>query len=422
MAFIAGTPNALPATADWWHNFPPGGRPAWAWIRTAFPKVVNIEIKWGVVVVAFQHHIQEHGLLISSPSSLAVPPVRIRFLNSVGWVDFGSESIPDSIDIERFDPFQQFRVRDLGKVLNATKYKKSRSVTMFLDSNPLVNQALEWELQREGPNTLTPGKFNLTNVRVAELQPSAMHFSAEQFRALRKFRRMSQEAVVRHIESRTDGTTDAGQISIKRLRRLEEGKGMASAIEFGALLDSLLDARGMSCRLRAEVNLAPNNLNLQRVGSESPTSVKYEVRFPSFWVGPIWIHIRKMTHSRSTNSDTADATLSWGIWAAQLLVTSGVTVWSRRNLEGDPPLLIRLPVGWEVIAGIGHYDAPNSRHPIAIDINSGWIILDEANSETFYKSVVRAYELMLPLVLGRLKRSQKLFRRLEIFWDRRHSK
>ncbi|XVV10834.1 hypothetical protein ACQP2X_39250 [Actinoplanes sp. CA-131856] len=86
----------------------------------------------------------------------------------------------------------------------------------------------------------------------------------------------------------------------------------------------------------------------------------FEVIFPRFWVGPIWLQVRGPDPTAETTID-----LVWGPWRRRQRVRSGTVITTRKATTDAPELAVKVPTDWGFAAGLGAV-------PTAVDINKGW--------------------------------------------------
>jgi hypothetical protein len=90
------------------------------------------------------------------------------------------------------------------------------------------------------------------------------------------------------------------------------------------------------------------------------TGNQYSVRFPTYYIGPVWVQ----ASGRDAN-DTGLVDLAWGPWRRRQRVRSAMLLTTRKARPDSTPLMVAVPRGWRVVAGTG-------AAPAAADINHGW--------------------------------------------------
>lgn len=436
MARSLGTPGALPAQSLWWHNYPREGQPVWAWIRPEHAGEVRVEGEWGVAVFKVSRLCSPWGVILTCPYCTHNPPVRISFLDGGrGWVDFGVGEVPSRLGRERPRRVGR-RPKALSPtellVINAVMLIRPRSVTRLyhLNGGSQSKVLREWLRQANAAGALDylqtiedyspvpfPGYTDHADPKANPTFPPAerhIHFSGDDWRRLREARRLSARDVVNAL-ARIDGRVmrdlelgaDPDDLGTTWIRRNVEAGKPAPVSYIEAALDTIYDAGGITFRdlVPCQREASRSDYKPTLLHSSLPLPVTFTVKFPDFWVGPVWF---QFIYSRAAMSAPVGASafveMEWGPWGRALKASSGTTVWTRRSRVSVDPLVVHLPSGWELRAGMGRY-TPIGSDLDAIDINGDWVARSSEGRDAIFRQMIPVYEYLRrrePKRFGRL--------------------
>ncbi len=416
LLWAASTPAALPASEVWVANLRAADpyssspdrnriqRPSWLWLRTTGVAPSAAQVNWGpcTVIVEVDPGL---GTLLTTPISVANPAVHVRML-APGWADFGRGRPPKALGIreERAIPNMTFAKADnwAAWAVVTTLRQLSRRVPRWKDSlvdatnnQEFVSAALDNDDRYEPYRPL-----DLTSIDDLPLLGTATFRTGGGPGTVREGRRWSRtQAVARIADLDPDHPITEAQ-----LRRFEKlGKSTVPLLR--ARLDLVYEAGGA---------LGPDV-----VGTFEPGDGAANVQFPTWWIGPVWLRFVHSASSPSARGDgwpgytlvgadgslgasesermpvsrakavahaphlgdpsgegaggpaIAATCLQWWPWQRDLVVCHGRVVTCRRASTEQRDLVIRLPTGWQVEAGLGN-------HPDAVDVNHNWIGMDDA--------------------------------------------
>jgi IS4 transposase len=170
--------------------------------------------------------------------------------------------------------------------------------------------------------------------------------SAAQLRALREGRGLSREQVVTDVNT----LDPLNPVTAHAIETMEATGKFPDVPRVVAALDHVYgcDGRLGLDRVFDSVAVQPDKGN------------KYAVRFPAYYVGPIWVQAT----GRDAN-DTGVVDLIWGSWRRRQRVRSAMLLTTRKARSDSVPLVVAIPRGWRVVAGTG-------AAPTAVDVNHGW--------------------------------------------------
>lgn len=146
------------------------------------------------------------------------------------------------------------------------------------------------------------------------------------------------------------------------IERLEDTGTLPRAVLVLARIDTVCGAGG---RVGIERVTAHEDGRWRPLPGRSPLR-RWRVDFPAWWVGPVWLQ----AVARAGPREPTDMRLLWGDWARQQPGSGGLVVTTRKApaKDGRPasePLLVGLPDGWRLVAGVGAV-------PAALDVGDGW--------------------------------------------------
>jgi transcriptional regulator with XRE-family HTH domain len=362
----AGSPAALPPRVEWSHNYQPPSGPVWAWLRVRPGQThVVAALWWGEPL---QGHVDTDappdGVLIQFPTSVPNPPLQIT-LEQPGWVDFGRGSIPaevaDKIGVPLLKatdlvtdriPFEApLPARD--ERLLRPWFRRARALAEDYGLKwSLVVPHLGYARSDRAPQALDGSGLEISawpgtvDVDDDGLIISQLRMSPEQVHQLRDARGLSRVGAAERV-TRLDPLRP---VSHKAIESLEASGRVPSESKVIMRMDMVYGADG--------------RLGVDRTfNSRSPVhgrARQHEIRFPSYWNGPVWLQVLGAAPGESGLVE-----LTWGLWRRRQRVRSGAVVTTRKAVIDGPPLRVRLPDGWDVVAGAGVM-------PTALDINRGW--------------------------------------------------
>jgi transcriptional regulator with XRE-family HTH domain len=366
----AGTVTVLPSRLRWAHNFQEPPTPAWAWVRpavTGADGVASLQVTnwWSEALQGSKEFAcGTGGVFLLYATTVTNPPLEVS-LATAGWVDFGRGRVPadvaasigatviDARDIVTFSmPVDQPLAPEHHREAHGT-LRRARDVTLAL--------GLGWRIFVPHLGMIKP-QHATHSLDGSSLRPSASPgetitdsegrverqalMPAAQLRALREGRGLSREQVVQQVaalDPRNPVTTHAIEM-IEATGRFPDVAGLLAA------LDHVYGCDG--------------RLGLDRifysVAARPVAGNRYAVRFPAYYVGPIWVQAT----GRDAN-DVGIVDLTWGPWRRRQKVRSAMLLTTRKARPDAVPLTVSAPRGWRVIAGTG-------AAPTAADINHGW--------------------------------------------------
>lgn len=345
------TPDALDATPRWWRNFQGESRPCWAWLRVTGTKPGIARIDAGPFRIECMVPAGD-GVFVQAYAFASNPAVTVQ-LGRPGWVDFGYGILPADIGTDVIDAvkFAVIGPRDSPDHALAQATSKWLPETFGRDRwfDKLKRSfGHRVEVARHAMSAAVSAMVSTgVDLSGATASRDAVpgHWGGERYRQLRVARGLSLSDLAR-LASEQD--LDLPAVTKDRLHRLERGS-TPRVPQLVERLDMALGADGRTCT--AEVTA------IQDVGRS------VEIRFPRYWVGPIWVQFL-----RSGKGAGNRARLKWSPWHKNLKLCDGVVVTTRRSEPSNAPLLVELNAGWSVRAGVGV-------HPRAVDVNEGWGLL-----------------------------------------------
>lgn len=364
--------RVLPAKPELWMQFRHDGDAAWCWIRPDSDQPVHVRFWWGVFIGEFD--VAVGGLVLTSPVAVKNPPVLLQASSPI-WADYGKGILPKDLDLPFDDRSSIARVIALGLSdsignLIATELKRMSKSKVL---GPMYSKVLSRSTSGPTLETDVNGDRSSAQKGIASIEPAYLPTKAE-YQRLRISRCYDRKSVTDEVNLQYP-SVPIGSTAIKRL---EGGRNVACQF-LVARLDVLYCCDGATtCE---EVRVVYD-------GNEAHVFV------PQFWYGPIWVQFS------STRSEAAPVLLHWSPWEREYLAEPNDLVTFRTGGPTDP-LLVRLPRGWSIRAGMG---CP----PAAVDLNHGWDMAAGTRSliVSQYGPVlwqfVRAYASDVPGLLRRL--------------------
>ena len=360
------TAEALPARSLWQHNFRELGRAGWVWLRPRSAGPLEADLWWGH---ALQGTVRidsgRNGVLLHVPTSVPNPPLEVTFRNGLGWVDFGSDQVPaqvtDALDIRAGYAHDHLHAtaggvqepQELTTVLRRVRVLARRIGVPWDIVAPSIAEIFRTDVAPhalDGADLVSstyPGqaRFDGKGRLVAQLLLDGA--SAQTLREKRGFSRSGAAEALGSLPG-------ANPTQLERhVRQLEVSGRLPDLALFLARLDTLYRADG---RLGID---AVHDIELDQTKAGCST---WLVRFPSWWIGPVWLQ------PRSDGAPTGRMHLRWDPWARTQQVRTGYVLTARKapgRHGGDKPLRVELPHDWTLQAGTGVV-------PRAHDINHGW--------------------------------------------------
>lgn len=367
LAGAFGSPRGLDPRSEWWHNYSPGGGPAWAWARCEqAAAVVELQLRWGPLALRVQRRLDSRGLIVTVPASVPNPPVHAR-IDPPGWIDFGQGRIPRSLGVSTLGALAHVHLADpadhalwitvdrLRPVLNRDGRWVDKLKGLLGQRGDLVSDALT---QSAPPTAVTD---------LAGHAPSGSRapctWSGSRYRALRQARGLSQAEAA----ARATALAPALGVSDDQIALLEGG-GQPRVPDLPGRLDVVYRADGQSLR--------------QAIPTLSADDGTMTISPPSWWVGPIWLTPR--AEKKAVDAMPREVVLRWPPWEHRVRLQPGTTLTTRKAPDQDQPLTVDLPAGWKLSAGLG-------ARPDAIDINHGWHAIDTTSADRIFNYYHRVY-------------------------------
>lgn len=347
----ASATSALPVRHLWSHNYDHLPERVWIWVRAAGPHT-PAQLSWGRIKLSLNPVPHPDGVIVTAPTSVPNPPAEVHFDPStgLGWAGFGRGEVPESFGVPLIDGSTA-----LGTQAWTDPSSAVRLQSMLSRHWHQLMELIDYFRLRDGD--VIP---HLASI-VSSDEPAAVEAAADQVtllpdaevrlivpEALRELRRAAGwketdlAAEIRRAEGADSRVTDDDIHGAETGRRSRHTHLLA-------LIDLTLGLDGRSC--------------LSPVSVSSPARGQVKISFPEFWVGPIYLRLvsKESTHRRRR------VTLTWGPWRRRLNVAHGAIVTTRRAARSSPPLLVDVPIGWQVEAGLGW-------PPGAHDVGEGWTV------------------------------------------------
>ncbi len=404
----------------WSHNYPATGVPGWVWLRT-LPDQDNptrettVRLVWGPFHAFVAVPMTAGGAFVQAPMTAPNPPLEVYFEEPevTGWIEFGT-GVFASLAAGKAQ-IKYFQARGLVMkhipVAPPLPEDDQQHRQLLTDTFDLAdNLKITRELIRPHLGALRPGQ---PSHHIAESNTLAVSFpetsrtddqgrldtqllvSGHYLQAIRRARGMSRRTAaakasdneaLRRIysttpytepdldreplpddifmaaqeESAVDGVSipvganpirfsPIRPITLKQIEHLELEHRIPAVPQVLARLDRLYQADGTLSITRT-----------YRSEEYNRTNGRHEIRFPEFWVGPIWIQPH---HENPAAECTVE--LLWDTWARTQLVRAGAVLTTRQAVSDGPALRVTLPEGWSLTAGTG---LPSE----ALNIGIGW--------------------------------------------------
>lgn len=364
-------------------------------IRAADPTAdTTVWADWGPVY-AKDIRVGPSGTVINVPVSVPNPAANFHFRNGVGWVDMGTGRIPRDLGFDAVRgvdlieaPFLDYatqvfmrRIRSWGRgrpgweqhVMSffggATFVRDALAVpTDAADKDPAINVDLRG---RRGPAVQRPEGADFERARSGRLR---------------------SRPDVASVTTSMDPTHPASE---DQIRRLEAG-GSPRVRLLRARLDVICQADG---------HLTDDPVDVVLVHTDGGGTATHEVRFPDWWVGPVWF--------RATTPGGLPLKLrvQWGDWVKEPTLDSGQTAAARRPAHDYPAPLLTAPFKAVVTAGLGRVDG-------AVDINRHWDMVDSRAERRLVRQFRRTYLATFTRTPGEAARSIRHFHRQGRPFDR----
>lgn len=279
VAFGLDSPAALDPRRVWWHNCPPGGAPAWAWIRPD-PDASSTRATafWGAFRCDAPDTIGPEGVVLAVASSVPNPPIRV-VMDPPGWVDFGRSEFPDCLGVPVISVLDNARLHDLATNVEAVLPRRSidtisepqrRLIRVFHDALGEPASAAEATI---GTLEHRRQEFDdLSGLSVSALPRPGLLLDGDSYARLRRHRRMSRSKAA----ELASGLLVGRAVSDDQMEQLESG-GQPRCERIGSRLDTVYRADGHTC--------------IEVVGARPGSTGQVIVEFPSYWVGPVWVSV-----------------------------------------------------------------------------------------------------------------------------------
>lgn len=369
------TPTGLDADCDWFHNFQGTSGPCWGWVRTGHAGQVNGHLDVGPFRLEFEVPPGD-GVFIQSFAFASNPAVHVH-LETPGWVDFGRGLVPNELGVPVVVAVD-YAVMGPGAARDPAMSAVTRAVL-----EERFGRKPGWfeEFKATAGRRVEVGRQLLTRTLKAPFGTSA-DLTADPPATALSAQRWSGDRYARLREARGLSLVDAADLATQldpglphvtkdHVHRLEQGSTprVPQLIE---RLDMVYRADGRSCTVQIDA-----------VHEVRPGHV--EVRFPSYWIGPVWVQFL-----RAEPGDISVARLTWRPWRKHVRLVHDAVVTCRRSVTAAAPLAVDVPQGWRVTAGVGV-------HPKAIDVNEGWGFVDPTAAK---QALTYYYEIVLQAIRG----------------------
>lgn len=354
----ANSPAVIPARTEWAHNYASSG-PVWAWIRTRSRHgPVSAAAQWGPFQSRIEIPASAGGLVIQAPTSVPNPPFVI-VLNEPGWTDFGEGYVPEKVAAALgigylragtfigpsmvwgdWSPLSDSDHRALKPFIREGSQLAARlGLRWVFGQNRSPRHALDGS---EIEASLCPGPTAVDELGLV----SQLLVSPAKAQEIRESRGMSRAAAA----SSASRLEPQNPVTDKMIERLEDAGRIPSPPRTLARLDMVY---GMDGRFGVDRTFHSDTHGVRADGI-------HRISFASYWRGPVWVQVR--------NEDplaVCTVELTWGPWRRRQRMQSGGVLTTRKATTDAPPLYVRVPRGWRVVAGLGAI-------PTALDVNQGW--------------------------------------------------
>lgn len=309
MAQALGAPSALPARESWvFHretarpgvaaHFGEGHAPCQWYLLRSRPGHGRVEgtLSRGPTTFDLSVPCDDGGVFVQLPARPRPATVAVR-LHAAGWVDQGRGQAPGH----------------LGRPV------------VTLPSDPRLRMRVTPTVPDAGLAGVREGAGLLSIATPYDATVS--RFTGEGYRRLREGRCYILEDVARWATK----LLPTARVGADTIRRLEQGK--ASRCRFlRSRLDVVYEAGGYTTDETVDVH-----------GSRE----RFEVHFPQFWVGPVWLEFHSETQP------WANVHLRHGAHVEAVRVVPGACVVDERRRRDAEPYVVKCPLGWTVRAGLG---------------------------------------------------------------------
>lgn len=372
------TREALEPDTDWWHNFQGPSGPCWAWVRTLSSRPVSGVADAGPFRLDFEVPPGD-GIFLQVYGFASNPAVHIELI-SPGWVDFGLGTIPGDLGVPIKDAVN-FAVmgpradRDpaVAAAPHAVLRQRFGSAPGWFDRFK-ARAGHRVEVARTLlTRTLKTAVSATTDLTAAPIlgEDAVAQWTGAQYRTLREARGLYRQDAA-DLATAYCWTCDPPltEVTAEHIRRLEEGARprVAQLVE---RLDMIYKADGRTCLAQVAATEA---------------SGPFQVQFPPYWIGPIWVAF----HRTDSSTSPTRAKLEWSPWRKPLNLAHDVVVTCRRATADSSDLTVHVPAGWRMTAGVGV-------HRNAIDINEGWGFLDQRQAR---EALTKYYEILMQALRG----------------------
>lgn len=350
----AGSTRVAQPRAEWAHNYAGPSGPVWAWVRSRSDHRFAGTAQWGPFQTPLEVPASGEGVIIQAPTSVPNPPFTIT-LSEPGWADFGEGYVPEQVAMrlgvtylrastfigpQMVYPLSDPDYRHLQPTIREAAQLATRlGLRWVLGHNRSPRHALDGG---EVEATLSPGATIFDELGlVSQLLVSPA--SAQEIREARGMSRAAAAERASHYEPQN-------RITANMIEALEYSGRIPSPPRVLARLDTVYQMDG-----RFGVDRTFHFVT-HGVGSGGIHSVN----FSSYWRGPVWVQAR--------NDDPlaiCAVELNWGPWRRRQRLQSGGVLTTRKATTDAPPLRVRVPSGWRIVAGLGAI-------PTALDVNQGW--------------------------------------------------
>jgi hypothetical protein len=380
MARATGSPGGLDARMTWWHNFTGPNGPVWAWLRPGTGQsVLGAHLFWGPARVEFTRRCGAEGVIVVAPASIPNPPVRVE-LDAAGWADFGCGHVPKELGIMRLHAI--VRARPYKARSNITNVDTEEVRKFGIARRPQLTEVLELFHSVDDPaqkQVRTPTFSDLTANDDRSAGEENVELRGDMYRRLRKARGLSQPDAATLV---TALLPEFPAVDYRKIDRLEHG-GNPGVERLTSRLDTVYSADGHLCHEAVTHSLREPRREWQATFAPdwcgAMISNAFTVTFPRYWVGPIWIRFKS-----PAPSDVANVLLRWEPWQKPVRVRSGTTITTRCSGTSDP-LVVDVPLGWTIEAGLGV-------DRFAVDVQEGWSAIDESAAKKIFEQMRSVFE------------------------------
>jgi transcriptional regulator with XRE-family HTH domain len=335
----AGTPFAFAAASRWEHNFPGSHRgPAAIWVRGTEPGQIAIRARWGILEARRTRFVDELGLVLWVPTSVANPTLIVD-VAPAGFVDFLTSVPPRSLGI----PVEQ-ALRYVHRQSTAGPWAVlwSGYVTGRPGLLPRLS-SLAYGRRREEAlvaSIASPERSDTEDVAAPTEPPESRREPITTGSAVRRAR-------VAYALSQSDLAARAAALS-----GLSMSQSTQSRLEADVRTADPLVAAAVDRALGADGRIASHEYRSMVTGSGT-------VRFPSFWVGPVW--------AMATGPGSIE--LTCGGYRRRVALAVGVHRYAFR-CGGPDPFQVEAHPAQRLVFGLGRVDG-------SIDVNDDWVPASE---------------------------------------------